>query len=294
MHTNLVQKTFLACLFFLLLCICFNGCARMGVNILGAPMISNMVENISQTKNTRLAKEGLASQVLLATAITEMSPNNIDLLAETSFLYCAYGLFMEDEDPAYAKELYALGKEYGIRALKQNRRFHTGLESGEKISALTDSLNKKYAKALCWSGVNGGLSIILNLDDPGALIEMADIIAMVKRSVVLDESYFYGVGKIFLGAYYALVPEYLGLGGGEDNSRKMFQEARKITDNRFLLVDLFEARFLATTIEDETLFSQKLNQVLSADPSLLKQARLINELSKVKAKHYLKNQSKYF
>ena len=43
-----------------------------------------------------------------------------------------------------------------------------------------------------------------------------------------------------------------------------------------------------------SLFNKKLNQVVSADPSLLKQARLINELSKLKAKHYLSNKSKYF
>lgn len=266
----------------------------MGVNILGAPMVSHMVENITRTGNIRLVKEGLASQVLFATAITEMSPDNMELLTETSFLYCAYGLFIEDEDPEYAKDLYLLGKDYGIRALKLDHHFRKGLESGDKISVLADSLGSKYSKALCWAGINGGLFIILNLDDPGALIELADIIAMVRRSITLDETYFNGVGKIFLGAYYALVPPYLGLGGGEDNSRKMFQEAREISNNQFLLVDLFEARFLATVAEDETLFDVKLKRVLSADPSALKQARLINELSKVKAKYYLSNKAKYF
>ena len=291
--TYFYRKLFTSILFVLFF-VSIGGCVRMGVNLLGAPMVSHMVNNISQTSNVRLVKEGLAGQVLLATSITEMSPDNLDLLTETSFLYCAYGLFIEDEDPEYAKELYSLGKEYGIRALKQDYRFKKGLESGDKISVLANSLSRKYADALCWTGINGGLFIILNLDDPGALIELADIITMVKRSITLDEDYFHGVGKVFLGAYYALVPSYLGLGGGEDNSRKMFQKARKISDNHFLLVDLFEARFLATMIEDESLFDRKLKQVLSADPSVLKQARLINELSKVKARHYLLNKSNYF
>ena len=271
-----------------------GGCIRMGVNIVGAPIISNMVDTISQTENVRLVKEGLAGQVLLATAIAEMSPNNIDLLTETSFLYCAYGLFIEDEDPEYAKELYLLGKEYSIRALKQDRRFKKGIESGYKISELVEKLSSKYTEPLCWAAINGGLHIILNLDDLGVLIGLADIIAMIKRSISLDENYFHGVGKVFLGAYYALVPSYLGLGGGEESSRKIFQEARKISKNQFLLVDLFEARFLATTIDDELLFEQKLNQVLSADASALKQAQLINELSKVKAEFYLLNKSAYF
>jgi hypothetical protein len=291
---NYSYRNLFTSILFVLFFVLISGCLRMGVNLLGTPMVSHMVKNISQTGNVRLVKEGLAGQVLLATSITEMSPDNIDLLTETSFLYCAYGLFIEDDDPEYAKELYSLGKEYGIRALKQDYQFKKGLESGEKISVLANSLSGKYADALCWTGINGGLFVILNLDDPGALIELADIITMVKRSITLNEDYFHGVGKVFLGAYYALVPSYLGLGGGEENSRKMFQEARKISDNRFLLVDLFEARFLATTIEDESLFDRKLNQVLSADPSVLKQARLINELSKVKARYYLLNKSNYF
>ncbi|MBW1643445.1 MAG: hypothetical protein JRJ76_11455, partial [Deltaproteobacteria bacterium] len=142
---NFLYKRLFTSILFVMVFISISGCVRMGVNILGAPMVSHMVKNISHTGNVRLVKEGLAGQVLLATSITEMSPDNIDLLTETSFLYCAYGLFIEDEDPEYAKELYSLGKEYGIRALKQDHRFKKGLESGDKISNLANSLSSKYA-----------------------------------------------------------------------------------------------------------------------------------------------------
>lgn len=291
---KLTYFSYLKICFFLFLILLHAGCTRLSVNLLGEPLLSDMVENISRTKNVRLVKEGLAGQVLLATAITEMSPHNVDLLTETSFLYCAYGLFMEDEDPEYAKSLYELGRDYGTRALKQNHRFKNGLDARKKISELTDFLDEEYAGALCWAGVNGGLSIMLSLDNPGTLIEMADIIAMIKRSLSLDENYFHGVGKIFLGAYYALVPSYMGLGGGVANSRKMFQKAREVTEGRFLFADLFEARFLATIVGDETLFEENLKRVISADPSEPKEARLMNELAKVKARYYLSHKADYF
>ena len=269
------------------------GCARMGVNMSG-PMISDMMGKVADTGNPRLAKEGLAGQVLLITALTEMSPDNLRLLKECAFAYCSYGLFVEDEDPEYAKTLYATGKEYGLRALKQNSRFAKGLQKGKKISELTDILGKKYTGALCWAGLNGGLLLTLNLDDPGALMEMADIVAMVKRSIALNENYYYGVCKIFLGAYYSMIPSYLDEDGGEENARKMFQEARKSSDGKFLLVDLFEAKFLATTIDDEALFEKGLNHILSSPSDEPKGVRLINELTKIKAQYYLNRQKELF
>ena len=270
------------------------GCASVGVSMVGAPMVSNMVDKITDTRSARLVKDGLAGQVLSATAIAEMSPNNFRLLKECALLYCVYGLFIEDEDPEYAKELYSIGKDYGLRALKQDGKFKEGLEGGKRVSELADNLGKKYAEALCWTGLNGGLWLILNLDDPTVLTKMADIIAMVKRSIALDPTYSYGVGKIFIGAYYALVPSFLDPAGGPENSSKMFKEARSISDGKFLLVDLFEARFLATAMNDQELFKRRLNDVLSADSGGLKGAYLINDLSKMKAKYYLSHQDDLF
>jgi hypothetical protein len=281
-------------IFFVLIASGTLGCARVGVNMVGAPMVSNMVDRITDTRSARLVKDGLAGQVLSTTAITEMSPNNFRLLKECALLYCVYGLFIEDEDPEYAKELYSIGKEYGLRALKQDSKFKEGLEGGKRISELVDDLGKKYAEALCWTGLNGGLWLILNLDDPAVLMKMADIIAVVKRSIALDPSYFYGVGEIFIGAYYALVPSFLDPAGGPENSKKMFQEARSISDGKFLLVDLFEARFLATSMNDRDLFKKRLEDVLSADSGELKGAYLINDLSKIKAKYYLSHQDELF
>jgi hypothetical protein len=132
------------------------------------------------------------------------------------------------------------------------------------------------------------------MNDPSILSEMGDIISVVKRSIELDETYFYGIGKVFMGAYYALVPTFLEPAAGAENSAKMFQEARSVSDGKFLLVDLFEARFLATKLNDQDLFQKRLKAVLSADAEALENAGLINRLSKTKADYYLKHQGDYF
>jgi hypothetical protein len=277
------------------------GCAQvsrmtttMGINMGIAPAIPLMIDKIKDTKSGRLAEKGFAGQLLMVTGFVELSPYNAKLLNEAAFLYCSYGIFMEDNEPEFAKELYEIGKEYGLRALKLNRKFRKGLERGEKISNLVQHIGKSQVPALIWTGLNSGLWIVLNMDNPEALMGMADTIALIKRSLELDPNFYFGAGKMFLGAYYAMLPEYLGLGGGPENSKKMFEEARSVENGRFLLVDVLEARYLSTSIEDTDSFERLLNGVIEADPSELKGVRLINELSKSKARFYLKNQEKFF
>ncbi|MBF0449531.1 MAG: hypothetical protein HQK75_02410 [Candidatus Magnetomorum sp.] len=277
------------------------GCARIskmattvGINMGIAPAIPLMVDKLKDTKSGRLAEKGFAGQLLMVTGFVELSPNNEKLLNEAAFLYCSYGIFMEDKEPEFAKELYEIGKDYGLRALKQNKKFRKGLERGEKICNLVKHIGKSQVPALVWTGLNSGLWIVLNMDDPEALMGMADTIALIKRSLELDSTFYYGAGKMFLGAYYAMIPEYLGLGGGPDNSKKMFAEARAVENGKFLLVDVLKARYLSTTIEDEIGFEKLLNDVIASDPSELKGIRLINELSKTKARYYLENKGKFF
>jgi len=272
----------------------YKMATRVGIDVGVAPAVSHMIDAIKDTKSGRLAEKGMADHLLMVTGMVELSPNNFRLLSETAFLYCAYGIFMEEKEPDFAKELFAIGKEYGIRALKQNRKFRNGLEKGEKISDLVGHLGQAYVKPIVWTGLNSGLWIVHNMDNPEALMGMADAIALIKRSVELDENFYHGAGKMFLGAYYAMIPEYLGLGGGPDNSRKMFEESRSVENGNFLLVDVLEARFLSTTVEDEDRFEELLKGVINKDPTGVKGVRLINELAKMKAAYYLEKKSEFF
>ncbi|MBF0449529.1 MAG: hypothetical protein HQK75_02400 [Candidatus Magnetomorum sp.] len=272
----------------------YKMATRVGIDVGVAPAVSHMIDAIKDTKSGRLAEKGLPDHLMMVTGMVELSPNNFRLLSEVAFLYCSYGLFMEEKEPEFAKELFAIGQEYGIRALKQNRKFRKGLEAGEKISDLVGHLDKGYVKPIVWTGLNSGLWIVHNMDNPEALMGMADAIALIKRSIELDENFYHGAGKMFLGAYYALLPEYLGLGGGPDNSRKMFEQSRAVENGNFLLVDVLEARFLSTTVENEERYEELLKGVIAKDPTGVPGVRLINELAKMKAKYYLEKQSDFF
>ncbi|MFP4477141.1 MAG: TRAP transporter TatT component family protein [Desulfatibacillaceae bacterium] len=272
----------------------FGGCAETAINVAGEPVLQMLVKEISDTKSAHLARDGMAGQLLLVTALCEMSPHNRDLLATTAFLYSAEGMFKEDTDLVMAKEMYKIGEDYGMRALKTNKKFRQALEEGKKIPEVVDLLDEDYVPALTWAGMNLGLGIVHNMDNPMALMAMPDAIALIKRSVELDPDYYYGTGTLFLGAYYALTPAFLGLGGGPENSAKKFDEARALTDGKFLLVDVFEARYLATFVDDQERFEALLNHVLEADASQLPGGRLLNELAKLKAELFLEQKNQFF
>jgi hypothetical protein len=281
---------------FLLMIACSSfGCARMIVNMAGGPAVSIVLKKLQNIDSARLLQDGLAGDLLLVTVITEMSPNNPRLLKECFFGYFAYGLIMEDEDPEYAKELFTIGREYGLRTLKQNRKFAKGLKQGKKIYELVDDLPKKYAEALCWTAWNDGFLSILNVDDdPGAMIAMADVVKIAKKSMTMDETYFFGATTGLIACYYSLVPQVLDPDAGPENARAMFKKAREISGGKFLLIDYMEARFLATCLDYEDLFKKRLKSVLAADSSALKGVKAFNEVAKVKAKYYLDHQDEYF
>jgi hypothetical protein len=269
-----------------------GGCAKStmvksGIKSFGPTAIDLLLQNILDTGSAELLKEGMPGQVVLVTGLTEMNPNSREALEQCCMLYVSYGMFIEDQNPKFATELYTIGKSYGIRALSTNEGFRKGLENGKKIPELVGALGKDYVPALCWAGLSTGLQIMHQMDDPMALMIMPDAVALMNRSVALDPDYFYGVGKSFLGAYYALVPAFLGLGGGPDVSAKTFEEARKITDGKFLMVDVFEARYLCTYTDDRKHFEELLNGVLKADSAALKGGRVLNELAKMKARYFL-------
>ena len=266
---------------------CVKSAVKTGVHLSAVPVMDMMMDSLLDSPSSTLLKDGMASNVLLVTALAEMDPKNQGLLSKTCLLYTSYGMMVEDEDPAYAVELYSIAKQYGMRSLMTDKAFAKGLEEGKKIPELTPLLDKKYMEALCWTGLAYGLYLMQNMDDPMALMDMPDCVAMVQKSMELDDHYMFGVGKAFMGGYYAMLPEFLGLGGGPDASKAMFEEARAVSGGKFLLVDVFEARFLSTYIDDRDRFESLLNSVLEGDSAALDGGEGLNDLAKAKAKYYL-------
>ncbi|MBU0994313.1 MAG: TRAP transporter TatT component family protein [Proteobacteria bacterium] len=277
--------------------ICFSGCASLGRSFLGkatTPVIDTAINKIMDMKSAQLAREGLPTAVLLVATLAEVAGDNRNALSQATFLYVALGLCVEDENKEYASVLYNTGYEYGLRALKTNRTFRKGIEKGKTVTEMVGVLDRKYTGTLMWTALAAGLNAMLNMDDPTSMMVLAPCIAMVKRSIALDENYYDGLGNLFMAAYASVMPELLDASCGPEQSKILFDMVRKNNNGHFLFVDLFEARYLVSLHNDREKFKALLDNVIATDSGVLKGMQMLNEIAKMKAAYSLSHMEKYF
>jgi len=258
--------------------------------------VNDLVDKLLKTNNFAFAKEGLPGALLVITGLTELAPKDYELLAETSFLYCAYALMVEDENREYAISLFKVGTDYGMRALKvNNSKFRKAVEEGTKIPDAVKLLKKDDLKGLTWYGINMAKRVTLQLADPDEVLDIPDAVAAGRRAIEIDPNYSWGASWNILGIYYAILPDALGLGGGADSSREAFANGHKAENGEFGIIDVFIARYYCPLIKDTELFDKLLNRVINMDSCKITGGIcLINELAKEKARFSLNNKGKYF
>jgi hypothetical protein len=258
--------------------------------------VDDLVDKLLRTKNGTFVRDGLPGALLVVTGLTELAPTDYNLLATTSYLYCAYGLFEEDENNDYAISLYQVGADYGMRALKANNsKFRKAMEEGVKIPDAVKFLTKDDLKAMTWCALNIAKRCTLQLDRVGKITDVQDGIAMIKRSIELDPNYAWGGCWMAMGIVYAIYPGWSGLGGGEDESMKAFANSNKAENGEFGLADMFKARYLAPLIKDEEMYDKLNNRVIEMDPCRLGGGLCaVNELAKQKARYNMEHRERWF
>jgi len=257
--------------------------------------VDDLVDNLLRTKNGAFVKDGLPGALLVVTGLTELAPTNYRLLCTTSFLYAAYGLFVEDENKDYAISLYKVGTEYGMRAMKvNNSKFRKALEEGVLVPDAAKYLTKDDLKALTWYGINLAKRVTLQLDTPEEITDIQDAVATAKRSAELDPKYAWGANWAILGIFNAVVPAFGGMGTGPVPSKEAFANGNRAEQGEFGLMDVMVARYLCPLLKDRDWYDQLNNRVMEMDPCKLGGGLcVINELAKMKAKSNIDNKVKW-
>ncbi|ACL04380.1 conserved hypothetical protein [Desulfatibacillum aliphaticivorans] len=265
-----------------------------GAEIFAGPTIHMMVDIIMDTDNIRLAREGIGGNMVIVTALAELHPNDLEIQSKAAYLHCCYGMLVENDDPRFASQLYHIARDCGKRALRTNKKFRDGMDSGKRISELVQYLDDDYVEALMWTASAKMLYLLQNRNDHQAQLEIPESLDMVGRAMEMDPDYLFGACQMFIGVYYALIPEFMGVGSGPENSAKMFQEARDVTDGKNLMVDLFEARFLSVTIGDKLRFEELMDHILKTDPKALEGGAMLNVFAQEQARYWLDKKKELF
>jgi len=264
------------------------GCTsflRAGIKS-AAPFLQEMMEAANRSDDPDLMKEGAPAHLMLLDGLITSSPKSYDLLVLAAKTYCGYALsFAEEESPEWATKLYTKGRDYGMEALKLDKEFCRAIEEGVLFEEAVSRLGTSSIAAIFWTGNSWAGLINLNLKDPMVLFDLPNVMALMNRVKELDHTYYYGGVHLFFGMYYACQPAMLG--GGPAKAKPAFDALFAINGDRFLMGNVFYARYYATAALDRALFESELEKVIAAPADVMPEARLINEIAKRRARKLL-------
>ncbi|MGR3177630.1 MAG: TRAP transporter TatT component family protein [Candidatus Anammoxibacter sp.] len=271
------------------------GCSikRMAIRTAGLALNSG-VETLYEEEDLILAEQAIMANLKLVEGLIKGDPGNRILLIMVSQGFTGYAMgFVEDKDPQRAKIFYKRARDYGLEVLNKNRTFKDSINGNfDELAKALKRLKKKDVPALFWTANAWGNLINVSRDSPSALANMGKVELIMKRSIELDESFYYGGGHMFFASFYGGRSEMFG--GSPDKAKKHFDRFVQLSNGKFLLGYVLYAQYYAVQMQDSVLFRELLDKVLETPGSVLPEQRLANEIAKVKAKRMLSNIDDYF
>lgn len=278
-----------------------SGCAGLIRTGIGAanPIFDSAVQAAMASKDPMILGEGAPGMLLILDGLANFAPDNRYFLVAGSEFYAAYALgFVEDRDPERARVLYKISRDYGLRALKMNSGFRRALEKGKPYSEAVKKLKKRDMDALFWTAAAWAAYMNLSTRDTESLFDIPNIMALLTRSLELDDTFWNGGPHMFFAAYYSQFPAMMG--GGAEKAQKEFDAVTRIVKKQngekaeWLIADYFYAKYYATLLKDEELFDKTIQKILDAPVDSIPDMAAVNGLAKIKTRILLEQKSRYF
>src|SRR4030095_13023704 len=173
-----------------------------------------------------------------------------------------------------AQLLYQRGLQYGLRLLSQ---YHPPLLQAtalplETLTMHLRRLDRDAVPALSWTSFCWGGFLNLERTALETVTALPLLQAMLTRLLELDEGYFYGLPHLLQAVHYASFAAPLG---GDP--------VQALSQGRLWLVRLLEAEYYAVQVQDRTLFTERLQQVLEAPETLFPEQALLNAVARHRA-----------
>ena len=281
-------------LLFLLIAV-LTACATSKTMTVAAT--ASLLEDVAKASNKQsdlmLIRRGMPSYLMLIDGMVEALPDNKRLLINAAQLYAAYAsAFIQDEDKAYARTLYARARDYALRALEQNGFKNPVTGSFDDFETRLPDLGKKDVPYMFWAASCWGSWISLNQGSMEAMAELPRVEMMMKRVLELDEAFYYGGAHIFMGVLDASRPRVAG--GDLDRARDHFLKAIKLGAGKFLMARIYYADYYAKKAFDRDLFISILGKVLETPADISPELTLLNTVAHTKAKEMLDQVDEYF
>jgi hypothetical protein len=292
--------------FSLLLPLLVTGCGDFMLNMTvdsTAPVLKRASASFDAESDIQLAREALPGNLKTIDGFLAARPENGDLLELTALGYVQYAFgFLEDdlealppgdsprrrELVARCTDLYDRAYDVALRQVALDRPEVRQIARGGRLDALAPALarvGKDSVPGLNWAGVALASAINLHRDDIERVAELPKAMALLQRAYQLDAPYYNYNAALSLAVVYA--SQGKAVGGDPDRARALFEEVIRQTRGRYLMAQVFYARYYATVTLDRPLFEKTLKQVLATPGSVWPEQRLANELARRRAARYL-------
>ena len=270
------------------------GCVRtIAVSTMGG-IIDDGFSAFTEESDVDFAGEAFPGSLKLLEVMLKNDPTNPEMLRLASEGYSSYALaFLEDKDPARARQFYLRGEEYGLRILRQDAELAKALDgTADDLKSVLDGRGGDDVPGIFWTAFGMGGSIELSLTDPNALADLPRAEAMMQFVARVDSSYYFAGADIFLGTLDGSRPKMFG--GDAERSREHFERALRINGGRFLMTYVYYARSCAVQMQNQELFEGLLSKVDAASLDILPEFRLANAVAKQKAQALRAKESDLF
>ncbi len=281
--------------FFLLIISSQSAClyskkVRVGT---AALLLEDVATAASKQSDLRIIREGMPAYLMLIDGMTEAWPDNEQLLIAAAQAYSSFAsVFVADQDKEYTKLLYGKAKDYALRSLVQ-RGFKDPRKSPlDDFQKDVQASGKKDVPYIFWAATCWANWIILHLDSMEALAELPRVELMMRRTLELDEEFYYGGPHLFMGMWLASRPAIAG--GDLQKAKGHFLRALDLGKGKFLMAYVYYADNYARRAMDKDLFVSTLKKVLDTPADIVPELTLVNTMAKKKAKELLTRVDEFF
>jgi len=185
-----------------------------------------------------------------------------------------------------AKKLFLRARDYGLRALEgRYKGISDKLRSARDLEPVLAQTQAEDVPLLYWTAAAWALAISNGKSDMHLVSELPAPVAMMRRGMVLDDSFDHGAFQEFFVTYEG--GRTAAEGGGPEVARSYLVRAQSLSRGKKLGVLVSYAESVLVRQQDRPEFERVLRQVLAADVNAAPEFRLANVLAQRRARALL-------
>ena len=193
---------------------------------------------------------------------------------------------------ARAKNLYLRGLELLYRGLElKYPGFGTAFRE-ERLPQMLSRMKREDVPALYWSAAAGLSAFSLNPFDLDLGLRIMEFYSLVERAYELDPDFNQGALDEFLLLFHASVPA--GMGGDPTRIETYFERAVEKSGGNSAGVYVSYAQSICIPSQNYDKFKEMLERALAVDVDANPSNRLVNTISRRKARFLLDHAPQYF